>query len=71
MECPICGAPAEHLPNTIDGKSIRCPSCGNYDISWTVYDTGMLQKLEPAQRRSALEKAKRSALQGKRPMITS
>jgi rRNA maturation protein Nop10 len=44
MECPICGGPAEDMPNTIDGKSIRCPSCGDYDISGTVYDTGNAAK---------------------------
>ena len=71
MNCPICGALAEDLPNTIDGKSIRCPDCGEYDISGTVYDTGTLQNLERDQRRSALAKAKRSAQPGQRPMITT
>jgi hypothetical protein len=56
---------------TFDGKSVRCPACGEYDISGTVYDTGELQKLEPGARRTALEKAKASAHPGKRPMITS
>jgi hypothetical protein len=71
MDCPICGAAAEDVPNTIDGKSIRCPSCGEYEISGTAYDTGALQKLEPEQRQAALAKAKRLAQPGKRPMITS
>jgi hypothetical protein len=71
MECPICGAAAEDVPNTMDGKSIDCPSCGEYRISGTVYDTGALQKLEPEQRRAALGKAKSSAPPGKLPMITS
>jgi uncharacterized Zn finger protein (UPF0148 family) len=69
MDCPICGATAEEFPKTGDYRSIRCPSCGDYKVSDTVYDKGMLQKLEPEQRRSALEKAKRSAQQGKPPMI--
>jgi hypothetical protein len=59
------------VPNTIDGKSIRCPSCGEYDVSGTAYDTGALQKLEPERRRAALAKAKSSAQPGKRPLITS
>ena len=50
MDCPICGTAAEDVPNTIDGKSIRCPVCGEYSVSGTVHDTGALQKLEPEQR---------------------
>jgi anaerobic ribonucleoside-triphosphate reductase len=71
MDCPICGDVAEEFSKISRYRSFCCPSCGDYEVSDTVYDTGMLQKLEPARRRSALEKAKRSATQDKRPKITS
>jgi len=71
MDCPICGEPAEDIANTIDGKTVRCPSCGDYDISGTVYDTGALQRVELAQRLAILGRAKRLAQAGERPMITS
>ena len=71
MQCPICDGLAEELPNTIDGKSIRCPGCGDFDVSGTVYDAGLLEWLDPSDRDRALENAKRSAPQGHRPMITT
>lgn len=71
MQCPICDGLADDLPNTIDGKSIHCSRCGDFDVSGSVYDAGMLQQLDPEERREALENAKRSAAQGKRPMITT
>jgi hypothetical protein len=71
VDCPVCGCRAEDIPNTFDGKSIRCANCGEYDIAGSVYDPGEFQRLEIEQRRAALEKAKRSAQQGKRPMITT
>ena len=71
MQCPICDGLAEELPNTIDGRVIRCPGCGDFDVSGTVYDAGLLERLDPADRDRALENAKRSAPQGKRPLITT
>lgn len=72
MECPVCGADAQDITvQTFDGKSIRCKSCGEYDISGSVYDPGTLQSLDPDQRLEALSKAKRFSAQGKRPMITT
>lgn len=71
MNCPVCGAVAEEFPKTGTYRSIRCPSCGDYGVSDTVYDAGMLEKLEPEQRRNVLAKAKSSAQSGKRPMIMS
>jgi hypothetical protein len=71
MNCPICGASAEQIPTTIDGMSIVCPKCGEYDVSSSVIATGQWQRLEPEERGDALNKAKRSALPGVRPMITS
>src|SRR5712671_3018001 len=70
MDCPICGANAEQIPTTVDDVSIVCPTCGEYDVASAVLATGQLQKLEPEQRRDALDQAKRSAHPGARPMIT-
>ena len=72
MNCPVCGDTAEDITSpTFDGKSIRCTTCGDYDISGSIYDPGTLLKLEPDERKRALDKAKRSARPGQRPMITS
>jgi len=71
MDCPICGAPAKDLPNAMDGKSISCSSCGDYDVAGSVYDSGKLQELEPEWRQRALGKARRWAESGKRPKITT
>jgi hypothetical protein len=71
MQCPICDGLAEELPNTIDGKSIHCERCGDFDVSGSVYDTGLVERLDPTDRARALENAKRAAPQGQRPMITT
>jgi hypothetical protein len=69
MDCLICGANAEQIPTTTDGVSIVCPTCGEYDVERTVVVTGWLKRLEPEQRRDALDQAKRSAQPGARPVI--
>jgi len=69
MDCLVCGANAEHIPTTISGVSIRCPRCGEYDVERAVIASGQFQKLEPEQRRDVLDKAKRSAPPGARPLI--
>jgi len=71
IQCPICDGLAEDLPNTIDGKSIHCERCGDFDVSGAVYDPGYLERLDPEERRQALANAKHAASQGKRPMITT
>ena len=58
MNCLICDANAEQIPTTIDDVSIRCPTCGEYDVASAVVATGQLQKLGPEQRRDALDQAK-------------
>jgi hypothetical protein len=70
MNCPVCGATAERIPTTIDGMSIVCPTCGEYDVERTVVATGWLKRLEPEQRRDVLDQAKRSSQPGTRPVIT-
>jgi hypothetical protein len=69
MNCLVCGAKAKLVDVTVDGISVACPSCGEYDVSSWSIATGQLEKLEPEQRRDALNEAKRSAQPGARPMI--
>jgi transcription elongation factor Elf1 len=72
ITCPVCGAEAEDITvATFDGKTIRCGFCGDYDVSGTVFTTGLLDTLDRNQRSDILERAKRSAPPGKRAMITS
>ena len=70
MNCLVCGANAEQIAASIDCVTIVCPACGEYDVSSETIATGQMDKLEPEQRRDALEQAKRSAQPGARPMIT-
>jgi hypothetical protein len=72
MNCPVCGANAHQIPTTTAGiMCIACSTCGEYDVSTSVIATGQLQNLEPEQRRDVLDKGKRSAQPGARPMITT
>ncbi len=70
MSCPVCGANIEQITSTIDGMSIVCPMCGEYDISSSVLATEQWQRLELEERGDALNKAKASAQPGTRPVIT-
>ena len=70
MDCPICGAIAERIRTTIDGVSIVCPMCGEFDVASSVMATGQLQRLELEQRGDVLDKARRSAEPGVRAVIT-
>ena len=70
MECPVCGASAEDITvQNFDGLSIRCEACGDYDISGTVWDPGLLLNLDPEGRARALIRAKETIPPGERPMI--
>ena len=71
MNCLVCGAKAELVDVTIDGVSIACPTCGEYAVSSRAVGSGQFEKLEPEQRRDALDEVKRSAQPGARPMITT
>src|SRR5258708_15323280 len=64
-----CHSRTNHT-TTIDGVSIVCPMCGEYDVASAVLATGQLQKLEPEKRGDVLDKARRSAEPGARPVIT-
>ena len=72
MECLVCAnAAAEEIPPTIEGDAVSCPSCGEYEISGSVYAPGLLKALEPAKHKDALARAKVHATIGKLPRITT
>jgi hypothetical protein len=69
MECLVCGADAEQIEATIGRMGVVCPVCGEYDVESAIIAAGQLRRLEPKQRRDVLDKAKRSAQPGARPLI--
>jgi predicted RNA-binding Zn-ribbon protein involved in translation (DUF1610 family) len=69
MNCLICGVNAETIEIAGDVVSLACPKCGEYDVLRSVIAAGQLRQLEPKQRRDILDKAKRSAPLGARPLI--
>jgi hypothetical protein len=71
MNCPVCGANAEQIMSTSDGVSVVCSICGEYDVASSVVATEQLQRLEPDRRDDVLNRAKRLAQPGARPMITT
>ena len=70
MDCPICGAVAERSATAIDGLSIACPMCGEFDVASSIIASGQLRGLAPEERADVLGRARRSAEPGARPMIT-
>jgi hypothetical protein len=72
MECPICAAPARSLraPN-FDGRCIRCPGCGPFDVSREVLERHLLERLDKARRRDVLARAREDTPMRQRPIITS
>jgi hypothetical protein len=71
MYCPVCGIDAQEVTTTIDGMSIACTTCGEYEISNVVLATEEWQRLAPDERTDLLNEAKRSTRPGTRPMIAS
>jgi len=72
MQCPVCGGEAQDVTEiSTQRRGIKCPSCGEYDISGTVYDREMLQQLDKDARKRVLASAERWAMDGKRPFIIS
>jgi len=70
--CPICGTAAEDATKQpFDGLTVQCPVCGEYDISRSVLSDKRWEGLARDGRHRALDKVKRSAQPGKRPMITT
>jgi hypothetical protein len=71
MECLVCGTDAEQIPSGVGRIDIVCRVCGEYDVETAVLAAGQWRTLEPEQRRDILDKAKRSAQEGTRPLIRS
>jgi hypothetical protein len=72
ISCPVCGAEAQDITAaTFDGQTIRCDFCGDYEVSGTVLEARLLDKLDRKGKVDALERAKGSAPSSGRPMITS
>jgi hypothetical protein len=69
MRCLVCGSDAEQILARIGSTGVVCAVCGIYDIENAVIAAGQLPGLEPEQRRSVLDRAKRSAPTGARPLI--
>lgn len=59
MQCPICeNNNADDITfTTFDGRMIRCPECGDYDISGTLLARQTLERLTISDRIAALQKA--------------
>jgi hypothetical protein len=71
MSCPVCGTAICSASSTIDGITIVCRTCGEYDISNIVLVSEQWQKLDPAERCDVLLEAKRSAKPGDCPVIAT
>ena len=74
MHCPVCdNATAEDIsPLIFDGRTFRCPKCGEFNIVSSVYDVGGLKALDfiRAKRRPGSGPSF-TPLLGKRPRITT
>lgn len=69
MKCPVDDAPAKDITKLdYDGRSVRCPSCGDYDIAGG-YEA-KLAALDLEDRIRVLNKARAFATPGTRPCIT-
>jgi hypothetical protein len=71
MNCPVCSTRSENIPNSVHCKSVRCPNCGDYDISGSPFDFGRFQRLGLDLRVAELEKAKQSPRRANRPIISA
>jgi hypothetical protein len=71
IRCPVCRETAQDLtPASFAGKSIKCMSCGEFDISVTAWSAEKLSRIDFARRSFALRRARVRA-KGTRPMILS
>ena len=71
MDCPICGAAAaENITGPgFDGLGVRCRNCKDFDVADAVLN--QLLRMDIEERTAALEKARRLASPGERPVINS
>jgi hypothetical protein len=71
IRCPVCRETAQDLtPASSAGKSIKCATCGEFDISVTAWTAEKLNRIDFARRSFALRRARVRA-KGTRPMILS
>lgn len=69
MQCLVCGEPAKDITSPgFDGRSVRCPNCGDYDVAGG-YDARLVG-LDLEDRWSVLRKARKFASGGTRPCIS-
>jgi hypothetical protein len=72
MECPICLGPARFVAApAFDGRRITCARCGTYDVSRVVLERRLLEHIDTSKRRDVLERARRTAAERARPLITT
>lgn len=72
IACPICEGKAEDIGlNTFAGKAVKCSSCGEFEITRSLLLESKWQMLDLNGRLAALERAKKEAVVGARPRITS
>lgn len=70
MQCPVCGAVAEDITRGAhDGLVVRCHNCGDFEVAGSALND--LLRLDGAGRAAALDKAKRFASAGTRPIIST
>ncbi|SJZ70083.1 hypothetical protein SAMN05428963_102273 [Consotaella salsifontis] len=67
MQCFVCGGPADRIDSPADAISIRCPKCGEYDVSPLAQER--LGQLTPYSRMQALRYAQTTAEPGRRPHL--
>jgi len=71
MDCPVCGSRAHSTQSWgIAGETVRCPTCGDYEITDAVL-VNFSKLATPEKRRTALEYAKQVAQPGRMPLISS
>ena len=70
MYCPICGTAAEDITDReIDGQTVQCSVCGEYDIARSVLSDERWASLDADGRRAVLDKARQQSQPGQRPKI--
>ena len=69
MKCPVCSEPAKDISEpSFDGQSIRCASCGDYDIAGEYIEK--LTPLSLEERLNTLSKARKFTDLGARCCIS-
>jgi hypothetical protein len=67
--CPICKSSAEEIEPGFDGKTLRCPRHGEFEVADTVFRVVDLMNADTRKWETALEAAAKKARPGARPRI--